>query len=424
MASESRSEARPEWVEWLLGAGRGLTPFVPEYVWLSYPGTWVKDLGVDYHGHLLDVQVPDDEAEKGESLEEQLRRSAPADLIKLATQLAAERDAFVARTVLAAKVPGWERCSLKGTTVASLNVGNCKVSNRNATANANVVLKLSSEESASTAKIIAVHRVLSDAGVATTLLASGPDWTIEAWGIGRKDAYNPTNHGRTCAQTAELAVRLHATPTAWWPPHRAALRKLLPILCQEPDTSVLYLMAAFSDSKGVATGSQAAPVFRDDDEQQKLVELMAILPRPAGDIANRVVNVHGDLWDANIVRAPAPGAGGEEGVLQVMDLESTSVCGAVQDLANNTDLEFIEGYLRGVTGRDPSADEVDALCFEARLANNIHFDVLRCIFMINGDCVAADPPGSFIPHARRLAAVADAVRASPGLRRHAILTAP
>ena len=420
MASES--EAQPKWVEWLLGAGRGLTPFVPGYVWLSYPGNWVKDLGVDYHGRALDVQDLEGGAEKGESLEEQLRRSAPADLIKLATQLAAERDAFVARTVLAAKLPGWERCSLAGTAVASLKAGICKVSNRNATTNANVVLKLlgteiGSSESSSTEKIVAVHRALSDAGVATTLLASGPDWTIEALGIGRNDAHNPTNRGWMCAQNAELTVRLHAAPTAWWPPHQAALRKLLPILHQEPDTSALYNMAAFCESKDRATGNQAAPVFCDATEQQKLVELMAILPRPVGDVANRVVNVHGDLWDANIVRAPA--AGGEEGILQLMDLESTSVCGAVQDLVHVAEPEFIEGYLRGVTGRDPLADEVDALLFEARLAKHIHFDILRDIFMINGD-EKAELPGSSIPHARLLAAVADAVRASAGLRRYVV----
>jgi len=219
-------------------------------------------------------------------------------------------------------------------------------------------------------------------------------------------------------QNAELTVRLHAAPTAWWPPHKAALRKLLPILQQEPDTSALYNMAAFCESKGRAT---AAPVFRDDTEQQALVELMAILPRPVGDVANRVVTVHGDLWDANIVRASA--VGGEEGILRCTDLESTSVCGAVQDLVHVAEAELIEAYLRGVTGRDPSADEVDALLFEARLARHIHFEILRDIFMINGDATPK-PAGSFIPHARQLAAVTDAVRASPGLRRYALRECP
>jgi hypothetical protein len=418
----AESEAEPNWIEWLLGAGRGLTPFVPGYVWLSYPGNWVKDQCVDYHGRALDLHDLEG-GTKNLSLEEQLHRSAPADLIKLATQLAAERDAFVVRTVLLAKLPGWERCSLAGTAVTSLKAGICMVSNQNATSNANVVFKLlgieiGGSESASAEKIVVVHRALSDAGVATTLLASGPDWTIEAFGIGRNDAHNPTNRGWMCAQNAELTVRLHAAPTAWWPPHQAALRKLLPILHQEPDTSALYTVAAFSDSKGRATGNQAAPVFCDSAEQQKLAELMAILPRPEGDVANRVVNVHGDLWDGNIVRAPA--AGGEDAILQLMDLESTSVCGAVQDLIHVPEPELIEGYLRGVTGRDPSADEVDALLFEARLAHHIHFDILRGIFMINGGQAAAELPGSFIPHARRLAAVANSVRASAGLRRYVV----
>lgn len=412
MPESQQPESQPMWAEWLLGAaGRGLTPFVPGFVWQSYPGNWVKDLGVDYHGN-PEERKGEPDAKKGESLEEQLRRSAPADLASLAAQLAEERDAFVARTVLAAKLPGWEGCSLSGTKVAPLKAGICRVSNRGAAANADVVLKLLGEDSESSARIAAAHRALGDAGVATALLASGPDWTIEALGTGRAGAYEPANKKNMCAQNAGLAARLHAAPTAWWPPHKDALRALLPALLQEPDSSPLYTLAAFAAQKG----NRAAPVFADPRERRDLASLMAALPRPEGEAANRVVNVHGDLWDGNIL------AGGG-GALVVTDLESAAVCGAVQDLAFTPEPEMIEAYLRGVAGRDPSAEEVAALLFEARLANHIHFEVLRGVFMINGNrgsTPPAEPAGVFVEHARELAAVADAVRGSAKLRRRVL----
>ena len=95
------------------------------------------------------------------------------------------------------------------------------------------------------------------------------------------------------------------------------------------------------------------------------------------------------------------------------------MCAAVQDLIHGAEPEVIEGYLRGVTEKDPSADEVDTLTFETLLAAHIHFEILRDIFGINGRQPAA-PVESHIPHARQLAAVADAVRASVGLRRYVV----
>ena len=65
------------------------------------------------------------------------------------------------------------------------------------------------------------------------------------------------------------------------------LRELLPLLNSEPDSSPLYMMAAFCDHKG-----RSSPY--SEEEQSQLAELMAVLPRPVGHLANRLVTVHGE----------------------------------------------------------------------------------------------------------------------------------
>ena len=89
------------WPQRLLGAGRGLT-------------------------HVEPRALPDPpESESGGSagsggFEEQLRASQPSDLTSLVLQLAEERNAFVARTILAARLPGWETVALADVTVTPL----------------------------------------------------------------------------------------------------------------------------------------------------------------------------------------------------------------------------------------------------------------------------------------------------------------
>ena len=67
-------------------------------------------------------------------------------------------------------------------------------------------------------------------------------------------------------QNAELTARLHAAPTGWWPPYRDALREQLPLLNGEPDSSPLYMMAAFCDHKG-------RPSPYSEQEQAQLAKL-------------------------------------------------------------------------------------------------------------------------------------------------------
>jgi hypothetical protein len=340
-----------------------------------------------------------------QAFEEKLHASQPSDLAKLVLQLAKERNAFVVLTVLAARVPGWEEVTPADVVVSPLRSGIVKLSARTASSNADCVFK-----TRGTAHIRAAHQELSDAGVATTLLACGPGWTAEQFLTGRDMGEGYWETGRVgFSPFAELAARLHAAPTDWWPPFRDNLRKMLPLLNDEPDSSPLWLMAAFAESKDYLSKLAALK-----ENQSQLAELMTILPRPVGELANKIVNVHGDFWDANIVEA-------DDGTLKLVDFESTCVCGAIQDLVHVTHTELIEAYLRETTGQEPTEDELEALVFEARLAEHIHFFILRAIFNINdNENFHPVPASNFFEHAHRLAAVVEAVRANKALRRYVV----
>ena len=123
----------------------------------------------------------------------------------------------------------------------------------------------------------------------------------------------------------------------------------------------------------------------------------------------------GDLWDENTVEETD-----ESGAttLKLIDFEATCVCGAVQDLVHISTAPLVETYLRRVLGRQPTEDEVEALLLEARLAEHIHFYIHRPIFFDR------QPAGSFLPHGRGLAAVAEAARASTALRKHVVRECP
>ena len=318
--------------------------------------------------------------------------------------------------ILAARLPGWKDVTAATVVVTPFagRVGIVKLSASTATANAELVFKRLYPPAS--ARLRAVHQALSHAGVAPPLLASGSDWTAEAAGArrdfsegrgveGRDWRWSDAEETLMCTQNAELTARLHAAPTSWWPLHREVLRKLLPLLDDEPESSPLWIRAANCEAHGWAVPSAGA-------EQAQLAELMSILSRPIGEVANRLVNVHGDLWEGNTVVT-------EDGVLKLMDFELTCVCGAVYDLVHTCGPVLVEAYLHAVMGRQPMEGECEALLFEVRVAEHIHFHILPPVFGDNRENIRT-PAGKFLEHARRFAAVVAAARASKALRRYVV----
>ena len=101
--------------------------------------------------------------------------------------------------------------------------------------------------------------------------------------------------------------------------------------------------------------------------------MMTLLPRPMGEHAEKLVNVHGDLWDANILHMP-------DGRTVLCDFEQTVVSSAVQDLIHVSQTPLVAAYLEAMTGVQPSEEEVYRLVLEAKIAEHVHFFVIRALF--------------------------------------------
>jgi hypothetical protein len=206
--------------------------------------------------------------------------------------------------------------------------------------------------------------------------------------------------------TGALIARLHKLPTSWFEPFRAEILGDLPMLAEEPANSALYPLVTGSLHRGLEL-SKHIP-------SEKLRELMALLPRPRGQHAERLVTVHGDLHGENVVRISS------DDPQLLIDFEYMSVSNAVQDLAFRCDdLGVMQEYLQEMLGRAPTTDEVEELAFESMIAYHIHFYVLREVTIYAEGKTLAEITvmlDSFLDHARSLADVVDVIRACPALR--------
>ena len=91
----------------------------------------------------------------GRDFERELRASQPSDSTRLALQLLDERDACLARMVLAARRPGWEAVSPADVTVSPFRGGIFRLSARTAATarHSEVVFKLGSESATADASV-------------------------------------------------------------------------------------------------------------------------------------------------------------------------------------------------------------------------------------------------------------------------------
>ncbi|CAE8676160.1 unnamed protein product [Polarella glacialis] len=241
--------------------------------------------------------------------------------------------------------------------------------------------------------ILSCHLAWSEYGVAVPLLAHTADFTVEA--LAKRRDYDETPEGllKEWVDNAGLTARLHRAPTTWFDGHcREVLQDYYPLLKEEPLNSALYAAVARGRSGGFSK--------EDLPQTNKLRELMAILPRPMGEHAERLVNVHGDLWDGNILHMP-------DGTAVLTDFEQSVVTSAVQDLVHVTHKPLMAAYLEAMTGDKPSEAEADRLLLEAKIAEHVHFFVIRSLFGYD------DQPGNIdelIEHSRVFATFATKLR--------------
>ena len=210
---------------------------------------------------------------------------------------------------------------------------------------------------------VEIHRMLSDQGVATTLLAtslesdsSNPNFMVEAAGVCYFDLaeceadekyWDSMNSARGGGGAwARLLARLHnKVPVHWFDKYRRELVELCPVMRGAAADSPLWVMlgagrghhlvqARLAAAKaGVDEGISAAGDEKGQAANQKkflnqkraqsptnedVKHIAALLPKPRGEHASRVVTCHGDLWAANVVKQ-------SNGADVLIDLEGVTV---------------------------------------------------------------------------------------------------
>mmetsp|Transcript_24933 Transcript_24933/g.45588 ORF Transcript_24933/g.45588 Transcript_24933/m.45588 type:complete len:393 (+) Transcript_24933:36-1214(+) len=214
---------------------------------------------------------------------------------------------------------------------------------------------------------VACHMAWSDAGLAPPVLARTDEFLIEPLGELRAGGMWALEN---FVGNGVLAAKLHAAPTDWFTDHfRDMLQEVVPLLKEEPLGSALFPIAAGCLCRG-ATKETLPPT-------EQVRTLMALLPRPFGEHAERVVNVHGDLWYTNVVHM----VGGEA---VFVDFEQSCVSSAVQDLREFSHLATTEAYLRAATGAKPSERELYALHLEACIASTVSGWLRDCFWFAGG----------------------------------------
>jgi len=242
--------------------------------------------------------------------------------------------------------------------------------------------------------VLPCHLALSEHGVAVPLLAHAPDFTVEAEAKPRTDE-DWVNSLPGYVDNAKVTARLHGAPKTWFDGHcREVLQDYVPLLKEEPLNSSLYVAAAHEFTRGTPK--------EDMPQTEKLRELMKVLPRPQGEHAERLVVVHGDLWDANILHMP-------DGRTVLCDFEQTVVSSAVQDLIHVSNKPLVAAYLEAMTGVQPSEEEVYRLLLETKIAEHVHFFVIRAL------CFDAKPGNidELTEHSRQFAVFATKLRRDP-----------
>jgi thiamine kinase-like enzyme len=262
------------------------------------------------------------------------------------------------------------------------------------------------------AQNLAAHQNLAEAGVAAPLLAhwiaeDGNQFTLEAMGE-RRDSSDDWGDPSLYEDNALLTAKLHKTTTTWFDKFRTDILEKVPVLKDEPLNSAVWVLARSEMLESIKSAVWVMPPI------DKLRQLLAAIPRPSGQHAEELVNVHGDLHHQNIVRLPAGGS-------VLVDLEGVCVSSAVQDLVHVCDRNLIAFYLGSMAGKVPSEEEVDALWLEALIAEHVHMYILRDVFWETCRSSSWDPEDvpaimdRFIEHTTRFSSFAKKLRKDKAL---------
>ena len=231
-----------------------------------------------------------------------------------------------------------------------------------------VIMKCGEKHDAAT---LEAHHILGEAGLAPALLGSGiaddgTPFTLEVMGAGLRPCTGDWGDESLFEDSAQLTAKLHQVQTTWYDKHRAVIQEKVPVMKDEPPNSAMWVMVR---PDMMAKHSQEHFLPPTD----KLRLLLAAIPRPSGQYAERLATVHGDLHHQNIVCML-------DGHSVVVDIEGVCVSSAVQDLVHTCERDLVAFYLKSMSGQEPSDEEIDTLWLEAKIAEHVHFYLLREIF--------------------------------------------
>jgi len=245
-------------------------------------------------------------------------------------------------------------------------------------------------------QLVEIHQLLSDQGLATTLLAvsrdkdSVPNFTVESIGVCYFDEEKSCEAGywdtvnsetRAGGEMAKVAARLHKkVPVQWFDKYRREIRELCPLMKDEADDSAMWVMmrtAALAQARLTATAggtpflNQRRAHAPSDEDVKRIADL---LPRPRGEHASRVVTCHADLWAANVVKDNRSG----ETVL--IDLEGVVVSYAATEFTQFASRGICRIYLETLmedTGSVPTEEDIDRFWMEVLIAGYVQNAILR-----------------------------------------------
>lgn len=268
------------------------------------------------------------------------------------------------------------------------------------------------------ARVVELHQLLSDHGLATTLLAHSlqnsetneavasqlPNFTVETLGVclfnlaeceAAGDTYWDTANSAAGGggDMARLAARLHRkVDPQWFAQLRREICEVCPLMKEQADDSPLWVMMradklgeakkAAAEKKQPTTFLHQTRAHAPTDEDIK--RLVALLPKPCGEHASRVVTCHGDLWLANVVKDT------RSGQAALIDLEGVCVSYAATDFAQfgnerGVAQVYLEEWMLMESGgtdekvsvKKPTEDEIDKFWFEVLVASHVQCSILR-----------------------------------------------
>ena len=251
--------------------------------------------------------------------------------------------------------------------------------------------------------------------MATTLLAislepdsSIPNFTVETSGVCYFDmaasAADPNFWDSVNGATggggdwARLLARMHnKVPVQWFDKYRRELVELCPVMQDAAADSPLWGMIARPDklvqvrlaaAKAGVEGNSAANQKKflhqkaeHSPTNEDVKRIAALLPKPRGEHASRVVTCHGDLWAANVVKQ-------SNGQAVLIDLEGVCVSYAATEFAqficvpDGRDIcrIYLEALLEleeGSGSPGVTEEDVDKFWFEVLIAGEVITDILR-----------------------------------------------